>query len=66
MTGSSDQDQTLTNGLSYFDEFNLLSSTVVTIDNKTLKEKFKTLLARDSIISNNDLDDDKGYTEVMN
>ena len=34
VTGSSNQDQTLTNELSYSDEFNLLSSTVITIDNK--------------------------------
>ena len=54
VTGSSNQDQTLTNELSYFDEFNLLSSTVITIDNKTLKKKLETSLARDSIISNDD------------
>ena len=42
VTGSSNQDQTLTNELSYFDEFNLLSSTVITVDNKTLKERLKT------------------------
>ena len=35
VTGSGNQDETLTNELSYFDEFNLLSSTVITIDNKT-------------------------------
>ena len=66
VTGSSDQDQTLTNELSYFDEFNLLSSTVITIDNKTLKERLETSLARESIISNNDSDDDKSDTEVKN
>ena len=49
----------LKNGLSYFDKSNLLSSTVITIDNETLKEKLKNSLARDSIISNNDWDDDK-------
>ena len=64
--GSSNQDQTLTNALSYFDEFNLLSSTVITIDNKILKEKLKTSLTRNSIISNNDSDDDKSDTEVVN
>ena len=64
MTGSSNQDQTLTNELSYFNESNLLSSTVITIDNKTLKEKLKTSLARDSIISNNDCDDEKSDTEL--
>ena len=31
----------------------------MTIDNKTLKESLKTSLARDSIISNNDSDDNK-------
>ena len=66
VTGSSNQDRTLTSELSYFDEFNLLSSTVITIDNKTLKEKLKTSLTRDFIISNNDSDDDKGDTEVVN
>ena len=35
------------------------------MDNKTLKKKSKTLLARDSIISN-DSDDDKSDTEVIN
>ena len=59
------QDQTLTNELSYFDEFNLLSSTVITIHNKTLRERLETSLARDSIISN-DSDDDKSDTEVVN
>ena len=54
VTGSNNQDQTLTNELSYFDGSNLLSSTVITIENKTLKEKLNTSLARDSIISNND------------
>ena len=44
VTGSSNQDQTLTNELSYFDEFNLLSSTVITIDNKTLKERLQNLI----------------------
>ena len=66
VTGSSNQDQTLTNALSYFDEFNLLSSTVITIDNKTLKERLETSLARDSIISNNGIDDDKSEPEVIN
>ena len=66
VTGSSNQDQTLMNELSYFDEFNLLSSTVITIDNKTLKEKLKTSLTRDFIISNNYSDDDKSDTEVVN
>ena len=66
VTGSSNQDQTLTNELSYFDEFNLLSSTVITIDNKTLKERLENSLACDSIISNNDSDGDKTYTEVIN
>ena len=66
VTGSCNQDQTLTNELSYFDEFNLLSSTVITIDNKTLKEKLETSLSRESIISNNDSDDDKSDTEVIN
>ena len=66
VTGSSNQDQTLTNESSYFDGSNLLSSTVITIDNKTLKEKLKTSLARDSIISNKDSDDDKSDTEVIN
>ena len=66
VTGSSNQDQTLMNELSYFDGSNLLSSTVITIENRTLKEKLKTSLARDSIISNNDSDDDKSDTEVIN
>ena len=67
VSGSSNQDQTRTNKLSYFDDFNLLSSTVITIDNKTLKERLETSLARDSIISNNDSDDDgKSDTEVIN
>ena len=66
MTGSSNQDHTLTNELSYFDESNLLSPTVITIENKTLKEKLKTSLARDSIISNDSGDDDKSDTEVIN
>ena len=66
MTGSSNQDHTLTNELSYFHASNFLSSTVITIENKTLKEKLKTSLARDSIISNNDRDDDKSDTEVIN
>ena len=66
MTVSSNQNQTLTNELSYFDASNLLSSTAITIDNKTLKEKLKTSQARDSIISNNDSDDDKSDTEVIN
>ena len=66
MTGSSNQDQTLTNELSYFDESNLLSSTVITIENKTLKEKLKTSLAHGSIISNNDSDDDKSDTDIIN
>ena len=65
--GSSNHDQTLTNELSYFDQFNLLNSTVITIDNETLKERLETSLARDSIISNNDSDDDgKSDTEVIN
>ena len=66
MTESSNQDQTLTNELSYFDGYNFLSSTVITTENKTLKEKLKTSLARDSIISNNDSDDDKSDTDVIN
>ena len=66
VTGSSNQDQTLKNELSYFDEFNLLSSTVITIDNKTLKERLETSLARKSIVSNNDSDVDKSDTEVTN
>ena len=65
VTGSSNQDQILTNKLSYFHEFNLLCSTVITIDNKTLKEKLETSLVRESIISNNDSDDDKSDTEVI-
>ena len=64
LTGFSNQDQTLTNDLSYFDGSDLLSSTVITIDNTNLNEKLRTLLARDSIISNNDNDDDKSDTEV--
>ena len=36
------------------------------MDNKTLKEKLKTSLTRDFIISNNDSDDDKSETEVVN
>ena len=43
----------------------MLSSTVITIDNKTLKERLETSLARESIISN-DSDDDKSDTEVIN
>ena len=43
VTGSSNQDQTLTNELSYFYEFNLLSSTVITIDNKT-ERKIRNLI----------------------
>ena len=66
MTESSNQDQTLTNELSYFDGYNFLSSTVITTENKTLKEKLKTSFARDSIISNNDCDDDKSDTGVIN
>ena len=66
LTGSSNQDQNLTNDLSYFDKSNLLSSTIITIDNKTLKEKLKTSLARDSIINNNDSDEDRSDTEVVN
>ena len=50
----------------HFDEFNLLNSTVITIDNKTLKEKLETSLARESIISNNYSDNDKSDTEVIN
>ena len=61
VTGSSNQDQTLTNELSYFDASNLLSWTLITIDNKTFEEKLKTLLACDSIISKDDSD-----TEVIN
>ena len=45
---------------------NLLSSTVITIDNKTLKERLETSLTRDSSISNNDSDDNKSDTEVIN
>ena len=44
----------------------MLSSTVIPIDNKTLKEKLETSLARDSIISNNECDDDESDTEVIN
>ena len=66
LAGSSDQNQTLTNELSYFDGSNLKNSTVITLENRTLKEKLKTLLVRDSIISNNDSDDDKSDTEVIN
>ena len=54
------------NELSHFDESNLLSSTVITADNRILKEKLKSSLARDSIISNNDSDDDKSNTELIN
>ena len=66
VTGSSNQDQTLTNELSYFDEFKLLDSTAITIDNKTFNEKLETTLARKSIISNIDSDDDKSDTEIIN
>ena len=66
VSGSSNQDQTLMNELSYFDESNLISSTVVTIDNKTLQERLETSLAGESIISKNDSDDDKSDTEVIN
>ena len=64
----SNQDQTLTNELCYFniDESNLLSSTVITTDNKNLKEKLENSLARDPIIHNNDSDDDHSDTEVIN
>ena len=44
----------------------MLSSTVITIDSKTLKERLETSLAREFIISNNDSDDDKSDTEVIN
>ena len=44
----------------------MLNSAVITIYNKSLKEKLETSLARDSIISNNDSDDDKSETEVIN
>ena len=37
VTGPSNQDQTRKNRLSYFDEFNLLSSTVITIENNILE-----------------------------
>ena len=66
VTESSIQDHNLTNELYYFDEFNLLSSAVITIDNKTLKERLEISLARDFIISNNDSNDDKSDTEVIN
>ena len=66
VSGSSNHNQTLTNELSYFDGSHLLSSTVITIENKASKEKLKTSLARDSIISNNDSDDDKSDTEFIN
>ena len=66
VTGSSNQDQALTNELSSFDESSLLSSTVITIDNTTLKKGLKPSLARDTVISNNDSDDDKSDTEVIN
>ena len=53
VTGSKNQDRTLTNELFYpnINDSNSLSSMVITVDNKTLKEKLKTSLARDSIIS---------------
>ena len=68
VTRSSNQDQTLTNESSYLniDYSNLLSSTVVTSDNKTLEEKLKTSLSHDSIISNIESDDDKIDTDVIN
>ena len=44
----------------------MLSSTVITIDNKSLKEILETSLARESIISNKDSDGDKSDTEVIN
>ena len=56
VTESNNQKLTLTNELSYLniDEYSLLSSKVITTGNKTLKEKLKTPLARDPIISNSD------------
>ena len=62
LPGSSNQYQTLTNELFHFDESKLLSSTVVTIDNKTLKEKLNTSLTSDSIISNDS--DHSGSTHI--
>ena len=67
-TGSNSQDQTSTNVLSYFHihESNLLSSTIIATENKTLMKKLKTSLARDSIINNSGSDNEKSDTEVIN
>ena len=46
VTGSSNQDQTLTNELFYFDGSNLLSSTVITIENKTERKIEKLIGTR--------------------